>query len=848
MTDIKKLKDKKSFVNGLYKNRYFLLTVALLAIFCLIPLAMMATTKGHDSPFHLQRIEALANEMKMGNFFPRIYTSLLDGNGYASPMFYGDLFLTIPAALFAWCGISITDSFAFFIALVFLFTVVSMYACTYSITKSEKAAFCGSIMFGLSSYLCTDLIHRCALGESQAFIFLPIVFLGFYHIMFGEMRKWYLLPIGLAAMLRCHTLSAVMTVVALLLMFIVSANKIMENPKRILYLVVSVGAFAVLGADFIFPTLEQMASTTFLATDGYAAKKWGSLFSRALPYWYSPFYDFNVSTPESESAWIPNGIGFAGIVFLVIYIAYSRKIKDKLVGRLLAVSGIILFLTTKLFPWQEIQDFVGVIQFPWRFLIFPTFFVALAAAVYFGKIESKRFSTSLMTVVICFSLFSYFSSFGPYFERYAKYQQNGTNLEYNYDDNIGAAEYLPTTDEFERNSQYNTKYRSALIKNAEKIYSDGKLHASMIREDGKLIVHFSKNQKDGAYLDVPLVMYKGYSATLDDGTKLECGYGFYNRVRVILDGREEGTVTFEYTGTTIQHVSRAINIVGVILMALYIFFSHRNNKKKTLFAVDLDGTLMDRSGEMTGSVCEKINRSIEDGKNIVIATARTPATVCEKLKNINVKYPVVVMNGSAIFDLETKTYKNVIPMFEDRVEALVLASEDISGAIIYTLQNEKLVAYYKESSGKYFDDFIAERENEYKTFKKVNNFADLKLENVVHFSVICPSNRVKREYDKIKNISGINTFYSIGTNGFGLVEANELRATKSAAIEVIKKECKFDTVISFGNDGNDISMMRSASLPVCPNNATEQVKKFASVVLEENSKGSVAEFINNYRF
>ena len=94
----------------------------------------------------------------------------------------------------------------------------------------------------------------------------------------------------------------------------------------------------------------------------------------------------------------------------------------------------------------------------------------------------------------------------------------------------------------------------------------------------------------------------------------------------------------KYTGTTIQHVSRAINIVGVILMALYIFFSHRNNKKKTLFAVDLDGTLMDRSGEMTGSVCEKINRSIEDGKNIVIATARTPATVCEKLKNINVKY------------------------------------------------------------------------------------------------------------------------------------------------------------------------------------------------------------------
>ena len=808
---------------------------------------MMATTKGHDSPFHLQRIEALAAEMKLGNFFPRIYSTLLDGNGYASPLFYGDLFLLLPAALYGWFGVSIVDSFAFFIALVFLFTVVSMYACTYSITKSEKAAFCGSVMYGLSSYLCTDLIHRCALGESQAFIFLPVVFLGFYNIMFGEMRKWYFLPIGLAAMLRCHTLSAVMTVVALLLMFIVSANKLIEKPKRITYLFVSVFAFAVLGADFLFPSLEQMASTTFLATDGYAAKKWGSLLSRALPYWWSPFGDFNVSSPESDTAWIPNGIGLAAVAFAVIYFVFARKDKDKLVPRLLGVSAVILFLTTKLFPWKEVQDFVGVIQFPWRFLIFPTFFIALAAAIYFGKNETKRFSSALMTIVICFSLFSYFCSFGPYFERYYKYQKNGTKLEYSYDDNIGAAEYLPTTDDFERNSNYNSKYRSALIKNAEKIYSDGKLHASMIREDGKLIVHFSKNQKDGAYLDVPLVMYKGYTATLDDGTKLECGYGFYNRVRVILDGREEGTVTFEYTGTTIQHVSRAINVVGFFAMAVYIVISKRKEKRKTLFAVDLDGTLMDISGDMTGSVCEKINDSIKDGKNIAVATARTPATVVKKLENINITLPVVVMNGSAVYDIKTNTYHNVITMKKDRVEALKKAASGMEGAIIYTLEDGRLVAYYESSSGKYFDDFIAERENEFKTFKKVDSLSNEKLENVVHFAVICRSSRVKHEYDKIKNISGLNTFYSIGSNGYGLVEANELEATKASALEYIEKKYGFDTIIAFGNDGNDIPMMKTASLPVCPNNSTDEVKKFSTVVLEDNKKGSVAEFIKAYK-
>lgn len=820
----------------------------MVSAFCLIPLAMMATTKGHDSPFHLQRIEALAAEMKLGNFFPRIYSTLLGGNGYASPMFYGDLFLTIPAFLFGWCGVSLTDSFAFFIALVFLFTVVSMYACTYSITRSERAAFCGSIMYGLSSYLCTDLIHRCALGESQSFIFIPVAFLGFYHIMFGEIRKWYYLPIGLAAMLRCHTLSAVMTVFALLLMFIVSANKLIEKPKRITYLFVSVAAFAVLGADFLFPSLEQMASTTFLATDGYAAKKWGTLISRALPYWWSPFGDFNVDSPESDTAWIPNGVGLAGVVLLVIYLAFMRKHRDKLVPRLLGVSAVILFLTTKLFPWKELQDFVGVIQFPWRLLVFPTFFIALAAAIYFGKTETKRFSTALMAIVICFSMFSYFCSAVPYFDRYSKYQKNGTVLEYSYKDNIGAAEYLPTTDEFERNSNYNSKYRNAIIKYADKVYSDGKLHASINREDGKLIVHFSKNQKDGAYLDVPLVMYKGYTATLDDGTKLECGYGFYNRVRVILNGREEGTVTFEYTGTTIQHVSRAVNVVGFFAMAVYIVISRRKTKQKTLFAVDLDGTLMDKSGELSQSVCERINEAIKSGKNIAVATARTPATVVDKLASVNIELPVVVMNGSAVFDISTKTYHNVIAMKSDRVEALKKAVTGMAGAIFYTLENDKLVAYYESSSGEYFDSFIAERENEYKTFKKVESIRNLKLKNVVHFSVICPSKVAKHNYDLIKNIVGINTFYSVGTGENGLVEANELSATKANALEYISKKYRFDTTVTFGNDGNDVSMMKSASLSVCPDNSTDAVRSNATVIVGDNKSGSVSEFIKKYRF
>lgn len=809
-------------------------------VMCLVPLAMMATTKGHDSPFHLQRIEALAAEMKLGNFFPRIYTTLLEGNGYASPLFYGDLFLLIPAALYGYCGFALTDAFAFFIALVFLMTTVSMFGCTYSITKNEKAAFCAAVMYGLSSYLCTDLIQRCALGESQAFVFVPIVFLGFYHIMYGEKRKWYFLPIGLAAMLRCHTLSAVMTVLMLLLLFIVCANKVLESPKRLIYLGVSVVAFAVLGADFIFPTLEQMASTTFLATDGYAATKWGSLASRSLQYWWAPFFDGN-NALDPDAPWVPNGIGLACVVFTAIYFSFFKRRRDKLVPRLLGVSAVLLFLTTDLFPWGEIQEFVGVIQFPWRFLVFPTFLTALAAGIYFGKHERKSFNNVLMTLVIAFSLFSYLSSGLPYFRQYSKYQANGTKLEYSYKDNIGAAEYLPTTDSFDRNSSYNSKYRSALIKNADKLFSDGGLSAEMKREGGKLIVDFYNNKKDGAYLDVPLVMYKGYTATLDDGTKLECDYGFYNRVRVILDGRSDGTVTFEYTGTPIQHISRVVNILGVFGMVAYIVISKK--RQRTLYCVDLDGTLMDRSGELSDAVASKTRESIASGKSVCVCTARTPATLHEKLRNIELTLPLVVLNGAAVYDMTTEEYENVTPMRAESVRMLIKQAEELDGAIFYRLRDNELTAFYKRSSGEHFDRFIEERSNEYKRVERVASFSELGVEDIVHLAIVAPSSEVKRSYDKIKNVPNVNRYYSLGENGVGIVEVNELFATKANAIEYIKKKYKYDTVVAFGNDGNDISMMKHAELSVCPENASAEISSIADVITDDNKRGSISDFL-----
>ena len=78
----------------------------------------------------------------------------------------------------------------------------------------------------------------------------------------------------------------------------------------------------------------------------------------------------------------------------------------------------------------------------------------------------------------------------------------------------------------------------------------------------------------------------------------------------------------------------------------------------TLFVSDLDGTLLNNSAEVSKESAILLNKSIESGINFTIATARTPATIVNILKDINIKLPIITMNGAAIYDIKNNKYLN----------------------------------------------------------------------------------------------------------------------------------------------------------------------------------------------
>ena len=108
------------------KNWKLLLSALVIAcLFCYPYLVKDFLGVEHDTFFHLSRIQGLAESFSRGDFLPAVYPYKNNGFGYASPLFYSDFWLIIPALLYN-AGLSLASCYKFFIFCCVYFSCFSM--------------------------------------------------------------------------------------------------------------------------------------------------------------------------------------------------------------------------------------------------------------------------------------------------------------------------------------------------------------------------------------------------------------------------------------------------------------------------------------------------------------------------------------------------------------------------------------------------------------------------------------------------------------------------------------------------------------------------------------------------
>lgn len=242
---------------------------------------------GHDTLFHLSRIEGYAQSLANGHIFPDIYLNKNDGFGYGSALFYCDFFLLVPALLYL-SGLSLTTSYTFYIFSITLLTCFSIiYACK-QLTTNPLVTYMAITLFLLSPYRITNIYTRGAVGEVTAMMATPIIIGALAKLFIFKKNATVALVLGLVGLLFSHNLSFALWCCVIVILVAINYKVILDHSNVLRCLIISPIIAFCLTTCFTFPLLEQ-TNAQQLYLHYYATNS--DLNKTAQPFWslFNPF-------------------------------------------------------------------------------------------------------------------------------------------------------------------------------------------------------------------------------------------------------------------------------------------------------------------------------------------------------------------------------------------------------------------------------------------------------------------------------------------------------------------------------------------------------------------------------
>ena len=271
---------------------------------------------------------------------------------------------------------------------------------------------------------------------------------------------------------------------------------------------------------------------------------------------------------------------------------------------------------------------------------------------------------------------------------------------------------------------------------------------------------------------------------------------------------------------------------------------------KTLYISDLDGTLLNKEGCISDYTIETINKLIDNGMNFTYATARSLVSATPITKNLNLNLPLIIYNGTFIIDgksgkfihknifndLQVKFVKNI--MEKNQINPMVYALVD--GKEKVTIINEKLNDGTKEYLIKRKDD---------PRINLTNDLLSLYQGEVYYFTVIGSYQELNSVYEMLKDNVNYNvTFQQEIYREEYWLEIMPRTASKANAILKLKEILKCDKVICFGDAINDLEMFKVSNQSYAMQNAVDQLKKYATAVIDSSENDGVANWlIKNFK-
>lgn len=402
-------------VKNIKINSVVLLLFLVITISMIYPLAATGRIAAQvDWLFHVARVEQIYRNLSEGSLFTYIATSTFQSTGVGSFLFYPVIFI-YP---WAWLRFITTPVVAYYVW-VGLFMFVTFVISYFSMLSFSKGKYLRSFIFALLYTLAPYRLYlgpaSFVVGEYIASTFIPLAFLGFYHIICGDKRKWYWLTIGMTLLAYSHMLSILLISEIFTVLLLVALFTGKFDLKRSKYLLISAIATVILALPVIIPLLTDYFGKGITATyPGVGMiQNLGEVFTTSLS---------NTATSSS-----------IGIVLLLVLLSGWRWIKqDSLEVPLYILAICLTLISTAIFPWKSFNDsFLALLQLPYRYLIYVVLLTAILGSriivellTKYGALKTNWRRAMTILALLLVSLISYYGSISNLSDRLANTAKN----------------------------------------------------------------------------------------------------------------------------------------------------------------------------------------------------------------------------------------------------------------------------------------------------------------------------------------------------------------------------------------------------------------------------------------
>ncbi len=240
--------------------------------------------------------------------------------------------------------------------------------------------------------------------------------------------------------------------------------------------------------------------------------------------------------------------------------------------------------------------------------------------------------------------------------------------------------------------------------------------------------------------------------------------------------------------------------VGVLINGMDL---PRKRKKDVLFVSGLDDTLLTPKEVLSPYSKIELNRMIERGANFTVATMRTPASLMEPLRDVNLKLPVIVMDGAALYDMKEKDY--LLTYVISKITAkkvLTFIQEQGFHTFINTITDNVLIIYYGKLQNEMEEKLMKElRKSAYRNYMSMDYYHDTE---VVYFMILDQTDRVAKLNEQLKKegfAEGLKIvcYPSKDYEGYSYIKIFNKNATRKHMQTYLAEQLDAKEIVTFGS-------------------------------------------------